>query len=208
MLLCQLCGGEIVGGTRVVAGGGCSRYEQKRRAAGWAPCQSNIQATLGLLIHAQSRTGVLQYDLLRFYLPHASAPLDAQVFFVSHCLCTCVTLQISVRACPSGSSEPRNSTTIVRCIGSKKAASQRSRTSQEDNVVKPKSLALGIAAIRKVTIFPVLWISNCTWQRDSGLSNVAFGNTAVCITRCIGTVQSFRIYREPVVSHCPLLLVQ
>lgn len=119
-----------------------------------------------------------------------------------------LTLQISVCAYPFGSSEPRNSTTIVRCIGSKKAASQRSRTSQEDNTVKPKSLALGIAAIRKVTIFPVLWISNCTWQRDSGLSNVAFGNTAVCITRCIGTVQSFRIHREPVVSHCPLLLVQ
>ena len=71
-----------------------------------------------------------------------------------------LTLQISVRACPFGSSEPRNSTTIVRCIGSKKAASQRSRTSQEDNAVKPESLALGIAAIRKVTIFPVLWISN------------------------------------------------
>lgn len=96
----SFAGGEIVGGTRVVAGGGCSRYEQKRRAAGWAPCQSDIQATLGLLIHAQSRTGVLQYDLLRFYLPHASAPLDAQVFFVSHCLCTCANPS-NFRACMS-----------------------------------------------------------------------------------------------------------
>jgi hypothetical protein len=89
------------------------------------------------------------------------------------------------------------------CIDSKSARQNKPR---EERSCKAEDLALAILAIRKVTMFPRLRVSNCAQERDSGLSNVTFGNTAVSVTRYIGTVQSVRIHRQPVVSQWPPIL--